>query len=363
VGETAIHNILEARERGGQFSHLFDFCERVDLGVVNGRAIESLIKSGAMDSIGPSRRGMLLVMPQAMAHGKKTRADADRGQGSIFDLMMEPEPAGEDAARATAPAGRTAGANGGAPGMSANGTRANGSRANGHPPVAIPSDDFSREELLALEKETLGLYVSSHPLKDIKHHVKREAGHLISQLAGAPDGTVTTIVGMVSAVKRITTKKGELMAFATIEGMEGSVEIICFPSMYQESREILVQDRVVKIKGRVDHKDEAETKFIPLTIEAFAPKTGLEPLGLVVDGDRLPSTVIEDLKRILARFPGQCSVDMYVKAGAAAHRLRFGDGYRVDPQASLFAELKELLGEGCVAQGPQRPANGNGSGK
>ena len=89
VGETAIRNIIEARNADGPFRDLFEFCERVDLGIVNGRAIESLLKSGAMDSIGPSRRGMLLVLPQAMSHGKKVRSDADRGQGSIFDLLLE----------------------------------------------------------------------------------------------------------------------------------------------------------------------------------------------------------------------------------------------------------------------------------
>ncbi len=336
VGETAIRAILESRDQVGPFTDLFDFCERVDLGVVNGRAIESLIKSGAMDSIGPSRRGMLMVMPQAMAHGKKVRADADRGQASIFDLLLEP---------ATAP--QTGGG-----GTGSGGVPRDERRKNGHPPVEIPEGDFSKEELLALEKETLGLYVSSHPLKDIRHEVRREAGHLISQLADVPDGTVTTIVGMVSAVKKITTKKsGELMAFITIEGLEGSVEMLCFPAVYQEHKELLVEDRVVKIKGRVDHKDEAETKFIPLAIEAFTPKTGLEPLALTLDGDRLPSSTIDDLKRILVRFPGPCSVDMYVHMGEEARRLRLGDGYRVDPQASLFAELKELLGESCVCQG------------
>jgi DNA polymerase-3 subunit alpha len=325
VGETAIRVILEAREKDGPFRDLFDFCERVDLGVVNGRAIESLVKSGAMDSIGPSRRGMLLVLPQAMAQGKKTRSDADRGQGSIFDLMQDPNP-------------------------SASGVRSgNESRADRSSRIDIPSGDYSREELLALEKETLGLYVSSHPLKDIRHQVRREAEHLVSQLNEVPDGTVTTIVGMVGAVKKITTKKsGETMAFVTIEGLEGSAEVVCFPAVYQEHKELLVADKVLKIKGRVDHKEDAETKFIPLTVEAFTPKTGLEPLALSVNGDSFPSTVVEDLKRILGRFPGQCSVDMYVRSGAQARRLRFGDGYRVDPQASLFAELKELLGEGCV---------------
>jgi DNA polymerase-3 subunit alpha len=328
VGETAIRNILEAREQGGPFTDLFDFCERVDLAVVNQRAVESLIKSGALDSIGPSRKGMLQVLPQAMAHGKKTRADADRGQASIFDLFVDETP------------------------RDGGGTVANRKNGNGTPPVPIPTADFSREELLALEKETLGLYVSSHPLKDLRPHIRREAGHTIGQLTDLPDGTVTTIVGMVSAVKRITTKKtGETMAFVTLEGLEGSVEVLCFPSVYQESRELLVEDKVVKVKGRVDHKDEAETKFIPLAIEAFAPKTGLEPVALTVDGEALPSSVIEDLKHILARFPGPCWVDMYVKHGGGVHRLRFGEGFRVDPQAGLFAELKALLGDGCVCQG------------
>ncbi|MCL5736882.1 MAG: DNA polymerase III subunit alpha [Actinobacteria bacterium] len=329
VGETAIRNILEARVTGGPFVDFFDFCERVDLGIVNGRAIESLVKSGALDSIGPSRRGMLQVLPQAMAHGKKVRSDADKGQGSIFDLMGDNGSASKNEARRSSP-------------------------------VEIPLHDYSKEELLALEKETLGLYVSSHPLKDIRQQVRREASHLISELSEVQDGTMTTIVGMVTTVKRITTKKsGEMMAFVTLEGLEGTIEIICFPAIYQENKDLLAEDRVIKIKGRVDHKDEAETKFIPLAMEAFAPKTGLEPLALSVNGEAFPSTVLEDLKRILVRFPGTCAVDMYVQIGNGGSRLRFGDGFKVDPQATLFAELKELLGDDCIMQSAWSPTNGS----
>ncbi len=332
VGETAIRNILEMRDKDGPFRDLFEFCERVDLGTVNGRALESLIKSGAMDSIGPSRRGMLMVLPQAVAHGKKMRSDADRGQGSIFDLLADATPA-EGAKR----------------------------RNSGHPPVQISDVDFTKEELLQLEKETLGLYVSSHPLKDLSPYLLGVAGHQIHELPELPDGAVTTIIGMVGSVKRITTKKsGELMAFVTVEGLEGSVEMLCFPAIYQESKELLVEDSVIKVKGRVDHKDEAETKLIPLVVEAFVVRTGLEPLSISVDGDRLPGAVITDLKGILARFPGECSVDMYVSTGGNERRLRLGDRFKVNPQASLFAELQELLGAGCVCQGRTTVSSGAG---
>jgi DNA polymerase-3 subunit alpha len=170
------------------------------------------------------------------------------------------------------------------------------------------------------------------------------------------------VIGMVGTVKRITTKKkGELMAFITLEGLEGTIEIVCFPSLYQENKELLVEDQVVKIKGRVERKDEAELKFIPLMVEPFTPKTGLEPLALNVNGESLPSTVVQDLKRILAKFPGRCSVDMYVHSGDGARCLRFGNGFKVDPQASLFAELKELLGENSVSQGAVMTTNGTGA--
>jgi DNA polymerase-3 subunit alpha len=319
VGENAIRNILEARNNGGPFRDIFEFCERVDLGVVNGRAIESLVKSGAMDSIGPSRRGMLGVLQQAMAHGKKVRADADKGQGSFFDLLSDSQESSEQ----------------------------NGGNSL---PVEISAEDFSKEELLALEKETLGLYVSSHPLKDMRHEIRREAEHMLSQLSELPDGTVTTVIGMVGSVKRITTKKsGELMAFITLDGLDSSIEIVCFPAIYQANKDFLIEDKVIKVKGRVDHKDEVETKFIPLAIDPFQPKTGLEPLAIMLSGDRFSHTVVNSLKGILERFPGRCNVD--VRIGEEGRRLRLGDGFKVDPQPSLFAEIKELLGENSVCQG------------
>ncbi len=265
VGENAITNILEARDQGGAFSDLFDFCSRVDLTTVNSKAIESLIKAGALDSTGASRRGMLEVLPQAMSFAKKTQADATAGQGSIFDLLGDAHAIGDSPESVASPTT----------------SRPNG---NGlHHTVPIPADDFSKEERLALEKETLGLFLSSHPLRSLGREIRGEATHLISELAGLPDGAETTVVGMVSGVKRITTKKtGDVMAFVTLEGMQGTVEMLCFPRIYQEHRAVLEEDKVVKVRGRVDHKDEAETKLIPFTIEEFVPRTGEEPIYLTL---------------------------------------------------------------------------------
>jgi DNA polymerase III subunit alpha len=330
VGETAIKVILGARETDGPFTDLFDFCRRVDLGVVNRRALESLIKAGALDSLKASRKGMLQVLPQAMSQAQKAQEDSALGQGSIFDLLA-----------AGGPAEAAGGAAGGRPAPA----------YSGGPPTPIPADDFSREELLALEKETLGLYLSSHPLRDLRPYIRAESDALISELANLPDGTVARVIGMIAAVKKITTKKsGETMAFVTLEGLEGSVEVICFPAFYIEHAALLVEDKVVRVKARLDRKDESESKLIPLEIEEFVPRTGLEPVCLCLDGESLPQSVLGDLKHILARFPGACPVEVQVSTAAGCRSLRFGERFKVDPQTSLFAELKVLLGEECVRQ-------------
>jgi DNA polymerase-3 subunit alpha len=286
---------------------------------------------------------MLQVLPQAISQGQKAQEDSASGQGSIFDLLTAAEPPAKQA--------------GGAAGSGSNGV--GGSDSNGSagpavytgPPVAIPEEDFSREQLLALEKETLGIYLSSHPLRDLRPYIRSEADSMISDLAALPDGSVTRVIGMIANIKKITTKRsGETMAFVTVEGLEGTVEMLCFPAFYTENSGVLMEDRVVRIKARVDRKDESETKLIPLEIEEFVPRTGLEPICISLDGAQYPRSVLTDLKHILDRFPGGCPVEVHVSTPLGLRSLRMGEGYKVDPQTSLFAELKVLLGEACVRQ-------------
>ena len=226
VGESAVRSILAAREEGGPFPSIWDFCERVDPQQVNKRALESLVKSGALDSTGATRRGMLDVLEDALASGGRLIADRLAGQSSIFDLGEEAE---------------------------------QGDRRAHHRP--IPAEEFEKRELLALEKESLGLYVSEHPLDSVRDQLRRKTDCRLADVERRRDGEVVTVGGIVSAIKQLTTKKGDPMVFLRLDDLSGSLETVVFNSVYAAARELLEADRVLVVKGRVDHK-EGETKLI-----------------------------------------------------------------------------------------------------
>src|SRR4051812_39246542 len=195
VGYAAVEAIKAARDEGGPFTSLWDFCERVDCQKVNKRAIEALIKCGAFGSTGASRRGMLLVLEQAQGAGSKQQQDALLGQGSIFDLGV-----GDGAAPAFA--------------------------KPEHP--SIPPDEFEQAELLAVEKEAIGLFLSAHPLKEVRDalHVKCDAR--VGDLETTRDGEWVTVGGILTAARKLKTKSGTTMMFATLDDLEASVEVVVF---------------------------------------------------------------------------------------------------------------------------------------
>ena len=217
VGYAAVEKILEARATGGDFTSIWDFCARVDCRTVNKKAIESLIKCGALDSTGATRKGMLSVLPQAQASGAKAQEDALSGQGSIFDL----EPAG-GASQAPAAAAH-------------------------YPP--LPADEFERFELLAMEKETLGIFLSSHPLAEVRHLLRKRTDCSLAEVASRPDGSWVTVGGLITQAKRIRTKSGDPMMFATLDDLEGQVEMLIFNSAYA-SNESNVGGRQARDRAR-----------------------------------------------------------------------------------------------------------------
>ena len=180
VGDSAARAIVAARAEDGQFASLWDFTERVDPQVVNKRALESLVKCGALDSTGASRRGMLEALEHALSHGQRASDERLRGQSSLFAEVEEKLE---------------------------------------HPPIG--SEEYEKNELLRQEKEALGLYVSEHPLEAIRDQLRRKTDATLAELERRRDGEIVTVAGIVSAIKQLTTKKGDPMVFLRLDDVVG----------------------------------------------------------------------------------------------------------------------------------------------
>jgi DNA polymerase III subunit alpha len=332
VGHSAVEAILRAREDKPIVS-LWDFCERVDARAVNKRAIECLIKCGGLDSTGASRKGMLEALPAAQSAGQKAQSDAQLGQGSIFDFGGE-EAGGGDAAQAA---------------------------AQHRPP--IPAEEFDRSTLLAMEKETLGTYLSSHPLAEVRDALKARVDCAIADLSGRPDGSWVTVGGIVAACKKIRTKSGSQMMFATLDDVEGQVEMLVFKADQSESAAAVIEpDAIVLVRGRLDHKDRGETKLVVQEAERFEPDQAeiekassaanapAEPLRLRIDAEKWTPGLLEELKAVFEHHKGEADVHLAVTPGdGEPTKLVLGDAFRVRNTSGLRAELGHVLGPDSLA--------------
>ncbi len=369
VGYQAVEAIKRAREEAptggaarlsGQhrpthappaFTSLWDFCERVDNRAVNKKAIEALIKCGAFGSTGASRKGMLTVLEQAQSAGQKSQQDAQIGQGSIFDL----EGAG-GAHDGEGALGAGAGAQ-----LGGDAVRLGG-RGFDHPP--IPAEEFDQAELLAAEKEAIGLFVSAHPLKPVREALRVRADCPLEKLGGRRDKEWVTVGGIVTESKRIRTRNGDHMMFATLDDLEGSVEMLVFGKALAEYEAVLAVDQVVLVRGRVDHKEAGKTCLVVQSAETFAPSeqeladaraasaraaTPARPVCLRIDAAKLPASAIDELKHVIGNFPGPVEVVLEMDTTTGPRRLRLGEAYRVAPTPTLRAELEQVLAPACLA--------------
>jgi DNA polymerase III subunit alpha len=312
VGELACRTIIAAREEGGPFESIWDFTERVDPSVVNKRALESLVKCGALPG---SRMGMLQVLEQALSYGQKQQADRLAGQGSIFDdAFGEAESAG--------------------------------SPAKHHPPV--PSDEFEKPDLLRLEKETLGLYVSEHPLSSLRAEMRAKTDATIGELERRRDGENVVVGGIVSEVRQLVTKRGEQMVFMRLDDVTGGIDCVVFAAAYAAAGELCSPDRIVIVKGRVDHK-EGETKLIAQEISAFESVEAKRTVRLRIDATKAAAGTIGELAALLREFPGESQVLVECVTSNGPLALRLGAGFRVQPDPDFYAEVRALLGESALA--------------
>jgi DNA polymerase III subunit alpha len=326
VGAAAVDAIILAREAGGRFASIWDFCERVDCQRVNKKAIESLVKCGALDSTGATRNGMLEILEAAQGSGQKAQQDALLGQGSIFDLE-EPAPGG-----------------GGATPFGA---------GQHHRPVPNTPDD--RTSRGAMEKETLGLFLSSHPIKEVRAALRARVECSLAELEGKKDGEWVTVGGTITESKKIRTKKGEPMMFATLDDLEGTVEMLVFNSAYAANADKIGDDKVLIVRGRVDHKEQGETKLVVQDVEVFeptpeeveeareqeanAPLASPKRVTLSVPGD-LPETFLDELQDVVHHFPGDHELALRV----GERLLVLGPDYRVSACAQFHADIRDRVG-------------------
>jgi DNA polymerase-3 subunit alpha len=319
VGANVVDGIVAARAEQGRFTDFNDFLSKVPAPVCNKRLVDSLIRAGAFDGLGHRRRALVTVHEAAVDQYVDIKKNEAIGQDSLFAGLDDD------------------GDGGGGFGVT----------------VAVPDiDEWDKSTLLSNEREMLGLYVSDHPLLGLEHILSQSADCSIGALLldeERQDGSFVTVSGLITSVQRKITKRGDSWAMVTLEDLEGAIEVLLFPSSYQLAAPYLAEDAIITVKGRLSRsKDTPEIMAQEVTV----PDLSDGPSGPVVIS--LPSTrctapVVEQLKDVLGTHPGVTEVQLRLMARNATTVLRLDDRLRVTPTPALFADLKQLLGPGCLA--------------
>ena len=311
VGEGLVGLMLAERDENGPFEDFFDFCDRVDVSVLNKRTLESLIKAGGFDSMGYSRKGLLGYFDRIIDDTVARRRKEAEGQFDLFSMADDDDD-----------------------GALVAGTR-----------IVIPEEDFDKRQRLAFEKEMLGLYVSDHPLMGAEASLRRRTESTIAELEGVEDGTMRTTGGLVTSLQKKWTRKGDLMAVFTLEDLQSTVEVMVFPKTMQNYGHLLDDDAVVIVRGRVDTRDD-QPKLMAMELERFEPVVdGNPPVRINLRPAALSDELLSALKALLSEHPGESQVFLHI---GERQVLLLPDNFAVLATAGLLAELRELLGSEAV---------------
>jgi DNA polymerase-3 subunit alpha len=311
VGEGLVGLMLAERDENGPFEDFFDFCDRVDVSVLNKRTLESLIKAGGFDSMGYSRKGLLGYFDRIIDDTVARRRKEAEGQFDLFSMADDDDD-----------------------GALVAGTR-----------IVIPEEDFDKRQRLAFEKEMLGLYVSDHPLMGAEASLRRRTESTIAELEGVEDGTMRTTGGLVTSLQKKWTRKGDLMAVFTLEDLQSTVEVMVFPKTMQNYGHLLDDDAVVIVRGRVDTRDD-QPKLMAMELERFEPVVdGNPPVHINLRPAALSDELLSALKALLSEHPGESQVFLHI---GERQVLLLPDNFAVSATAGLLAELRELLGPEAV---------------
>jgi len=311
VGESAIETIVEAR-RDQPFASLFDFCERVDLKKVNKRVIESLIKCGAFDSTGAKRSQMMAALESALEYGQRIQRERNDPQMGLFDIGAQP------------------------------------------PSINIPAlpeiGEWDEKQYLAFEKESLGFYLSGHPLTRHEAVLEKFTNANAISIKELKDGGVVRIGGLVHGTKTIKTKKGDLMAFVTIEDMHGAVEVIVFSRVFAETRDLLLEDQAVLVQGQVQ-KDEQSIKILADTVIPIkaAEETWTASIHFNLEISRTDRETLSELHDILKRHPGSCPAFLHLRSPDNTDSIiALPDTLKLKAGGDLTRAVTGLLGYSAV---------------
>jgi len=326
VGTNVVESVVAARTAKGAFTSFSDFLRKVPVNVCNKRVIESLIKAGAFDSFGHPRRGLVLIHEQAVDAIIDVKRNEAIGQDSLFGDASEPDVSFD---------------------------------------VPVPDGEWEKSTLLTFEREMLGLYVSDHPLLGIEHVLAAATDCSLAQLVGSAeddpertpgggqkgergDSQVVTVGGILSGVQRKVTRQGSTWAAATLEDLEGAIEVLFFPATYQQCMSQVIDDAIVVVRGRLDRREEVP-KLVAMDVttpDITAGQTG--PFVVSILEARCIPPVVERLKEVLRTHPGPTEVRLRLQSGNRTRVLRLDDKLRVRASPSLLADLKQLLGPACV---------------
>ncbi len=317
VGEALVELLIAERDENGQFASFHDFVERVPEPVLNKRTIESLIKGGAFDNLGHTRRGLLTVFEHIIDTTVKRRREREKGVMSLFG----------DWGDADADAG-------------------GGSGDGFDERTEIPDLAFDKTEQLRYEKEMLGLYVSDHPLFGVEAALRRKVEQSVLDLQTMEDGANVVVGGVITNLARKFTKKGDQMAVFLLEDLDASIEVTIFPRTLAEQGHKLEDDLIVAVKGRLDRRDESRFGLIGQTVTVLSGLSDgpAAPLRLRLPSAALDELKIQRLKRILREHPGDSVVMVDIGQGKV---LKLADEFRVDLDRSV-GELRMAFGHEAV---------------
>jgi len=313
VGRGAIENIISVRQSEGRFVSLQDFCQRVDLHTVNRRVMESLIRSGCLASLGLHRSQLLAMLDLCMERGQRAQADRHRGQISLLDLV----PPGERI----------------------------------FDQLEMPDiPEFPMRELLAMEKDLLGFYISGHPVDQYRNQLSAVITCSLAEIGGQGDESQVTVGGVCTALRRTVTKRGETMAYLTLEDATASADILVFPKVYQKVHQLLVVDQVLVVKARLSLQED-KTRLFAEDIHKL-PEPEKIVLRLILGAGVVDRHFWEKLKETLYRHRGSSPVHIYFPGLECC--IKLNNDCKVEISQALQYALEELCGAGTVQVGMAR---------